>query len=256
LLFSTTVVCYPMRKLKGLTMTASTPRLICFPHAGASAMTYNSWRPALASHLEVMIVDPPGRVGAADEAAGTTAELLSAVLERARPLVQQPYLLYGHSLGAVLAFETARQLTAEGRPPALLVVSGRNGPALRSPEDRLHDLPEEQFLQAVYAMDRSMSILRAEPSLAQLFLPVLRADLRMAEFYEYRDGALLTCPVLSIQGEDDPLVSRAGVAAWEAATTSRCVTHWMPGQHLFHLNGPDFVAALPQLISEVLSSPA
>lgn len=235
-------------------MTATQPRMVCFPHAGASAMTYYPWRAALAGRIEVCVVDSPGRVGRPDDPpASTVAELLSTVQQRAWPLARPPYLLYGHSLGALLAFETARWLSAKGLPPALLVVSGRNGPAVPSARTEMHQLPDAQFLQAIVRLDGSMPALRSEPELARLFLPVLRADLKLAETYEYHDGQLLSCPILSIQGEHDPMVSRPGVATWTAETTGRCTTDWMPGEHLFHLSGGGFRATLPELIFQALS---
>lgn len=238
-------------------MTATLPRMVCFPHAGASTMTYYPWRSALAGPIEVCVVESPGRVGRPDDPpASTVAELLSTVQRRARPLVRPPYVLYGHSLGALLAFETARWLSAKGLAPALLVVSGRNGPTGPSATAGIHNLPDAQFLQAIEQMDGSMPALRGNPKLAQLFLPVLRADMTMAETYEYRDGQPLSCPILSIQGEHDPMVSRSGVATWAAETTGRCTFEWMPGEHLFHLSGRGFLTGLPELISEALSSPA
>lgn len=239
-------------------MTATPLRMVCFPHAGASTMTYYPWRSALAGRIEVCVVDPPGRVGRADDRlASTVAELLSLVEQRAQPLLRPPYVLYGHSLGALLAFEIARRLSAQGRAPALLVVSGRNGPSVPAAIDPIHGLPDEQFLQAVEQMDSSMPALRHQPELAQLFLPVLRSDLTLAETYEYHDGPPLSCPVLSIQGEDDPVVSRPGVKTWAAHTTGRCTFRWMPGEHLFHLTGgASFLAELSELIFQALSSPA
>ena len=145
-------------------MTVALPLLLCFPHAGASTMTYNSWRVALAGRYEVRIVDAPGRVGRpADPPARTVAELVSSVAERAEAVVRPPYLLYGHSLGALLAFETARRLTARGAAPALLVVSGRNGPAVGSAAAAISTLPDSEFLHAVDQLDRSMPPLRGNP---------------------------------------------------------------------------------------------
>jgi surfactin synthase thioesterase subunit len=234
-------------------MTAALPRLVCFPHAGASTMTYYSWRLALAGRYEVCIVDAPGRVGhPADPPARTVAELLSRVAQRAEPLLRPPYVLYGHSLGALLAFEVARRLPAPVAP-ALLVVSGRNGPAVPSAAAEIHNLPDGELLDAVDQLDRSMPSLRATPDLAELFLPVLRADLRLAETYAYHEKQPLSCPILSIQGEDDPMVTRSGVATWAAQTTGRCTFRWMPGEHLFQLSGTGFPAGLPGLISQVLS---
>lgn len=239
---------------KGSPMTSPIPRLVCFPHAGAGSFTYSSWRAVLASRFEMHGIELPGRMSRASEPlASTMADLLAAVEERVDAAAQPPYLLYGHSLGALLAFESARRLCAAGRPPTLLVVSGRNGPTWSSPYPTIHDLPDEQFLDAVSAMDASMSALRDEPDLARLFLPVLRADLTIAESHRYHDAGLLPCPILSVQGEQDPLVSSPGVAAWAGETTARCLTRWMPGEHFFHLRSGHFVAELPQLITEALS---
>jgi surfactin synthase thioesterase subunit len=231
--------------------------MVCFPHAGASAMTYNSWRSALAGQFEVSIVDPPGRVGRpAERPAGTMAELLLSVAQRAEPLLRPPLVLYGHSLGALLAFETARRLTARGTAPALLVVSGRNGPTVGAATADIHKLPDSELLHAVDRLDRSMPPLHGNPELAELFLPVLRADLTLAETYAYQAERPLSCPILSIQGEDDPVVTRPGVASWATETTGRCTFSWRPGEHLFHLRSTRFVSELPGLISEALSSPA
>ncbi|HEY0168698.1 MAG TPA: alpha/beta fold hydrolase [Jatrophihabitans sp.] len=239
-------------------MTATPLRMVCFPHAGAGMMTYYPWRSALAGRIEVRVVESPGRVGRPDDPpAGTVAELLSIVEQRAQPLLHPPYVLYGHSLGALLAFETARRLSAQGRAPALLVVSGRNAPTVPAAIAEIHKLPDEQFLQAVDQLDSSMPGLRSQPELAQLFLPTLRSDLTLAETYDYHDGPPLSCPILSIQGEDDPVVSRPGVAAWAAHTTGRCTFRWMPGEHLFHLaGGAGFLTQLSELMREALSSPA
>jgi surfactin synthase thioesterase subunit len=238
-------------------VTAAVPQLLCFPHAGASTMTYYSWRSALAGRYEVCIVDPPGRVGSpADPPARTMAELLSSVAQRAESLLRPPYLLYGHSLGALLAFETARRLSALGVAPALLVVSGRNGPAMPSATADIHHLPDGELLHAVDRLDRSMPSLRDTPGLAELFLPVLRADLTLAETYDYHEDRPLSCPILSIQGEDDPVVTRPGVATWAAQTTGYCTFRWMPGEHLFHLSGSRFRSELPELMSQALTSPA
>jgi surfactin synthase thioesterase subunit len=238
-------------------VTAGLPRLVCFPHAGASTMTYYPWRSALAGRYEVCIVDAPGRVGSpADPPARTVAELLSRVAQRAEPLLRPPYVLYGHSLGALPAFETARRFAASDSAPALLAVSGRNGPAVPSAARDIHNLPDGELLDAVDRLDRSMRPLRDTPDLAELFLPVLRADLKLAETYEYQEERPLSCPILSIQGEHDPVVTRPGVATWAAQTTGRSTFRWLPGEHLFHLSGTRFPTELPELISQALSSPA
>jgi pyochelin biosynthetic protein PchC len=229
-------------------------RMLCFAHAGASAMTYASWRSALSGQLELRPIDLPGRVPDGPLPPTTMAAALEAVREQVAGEQRPGCVLYGHSLGSLMAFEAARMLSAQGNPPAMLIVSGRNGPTRKSPYPVIHGLPDEHLLTAVLDMDESMPALRDYPDLARILLPVLRSDLTIAETYEYRSSAsLLPCPILSIQGQQDVLVTRPGVAAWSAETSATCKTVWLPGGHFFHLTRPEFLRQLPQAISTLLA---
>ncbi|HTZ45884.1 MAG TPA: alpha/beta fold hydrolase [Jatrophihabitans sp.] len=232
-------------------MTTELPRLLCFPHAGASALAYARWRRELAPVLDVRVLELPGRLGRhAEPLALTMPEVLDSLATQVDALATENCLLYGHSLGALVAFEFARRLAAAGRAPARLVVSGRNGPTRTSPYPTVHTLPSEELLAAVQAMDTGQPGLADEPELVDLFLPVLRADLRVAETYAYSPAAsALPCPILSWQGEDDPLVSRDGVQAWELETSASCTIAWLPGQHFFHLNRPEFLVELARAVT-------
>jgi medium-chain acyl-[acyl-carrier-protein] hydrolase len=224
---------------------------MCFPHAGASALAYGRWRQELAGRIAVRAIELPGRLGRQLEPLPTTMpDLLAAVAPQVDSAAIENCVLYGHSMGALLAFEMAHRLTERDSPPALLVVSGRNGPTRASNYPHLHRLPDAELLTAVDGLDTSMAALRDQPGLAELFLPVLRADLTVAETYVYRARATpLPCPILSLQGRHDPVVSRVGVQAWAAETTAGCTTTWLPGEHFFHLTRPDFLAELPAAIA-------
>jgi len=235
-------------------MTNSPPRLLCFPHAGASALAYARWRRELASVADVRVLELPGRLGQdAESPAVTMDELMAAVAPQVDELAGEDCLLYGHSLGSLVAFESARRLTAQGRPPALLVVTGRNGPTRTSHYSHIHQLPDAELIAAVDAMDTSLPGLSGQPELIELFLPALRADLTVAETYTYQPGGVLPCPILSWQGEDDPVVNRLGAQAWELETSASCTINWLPGRHHFHLSGPDFLAEFKQAIARVLA---
>ena len=231
------------------------PVMLVFPHAGATRLAYHRLGQELADQLTLRMMDLPGRPGRQDESLPTAMpDLLTAMTPLVDAAAVENCLLYGHSLGALLAFETARRLTAQGRPPALLVVSGRNGPSQGSAYRAIRRLPDAEFLAAVAGMDSTMQSLQDEPDLAKLFLPVLRADLTIAETYAYQPSeTLLPCPILSFQGIEDPMVSRSGVWSWAVETTAGCAINWLPGQHFFHLTRPEFRAALPGAIAAALA---
>jgi surfactin synthase thioesterase subunit len=231
------------------------PTLLCLPHAGGSAAWYASWRPPLRDCAEVVPVELPGRGTRRGDSLGQSVpELLDAVRPTVHGHTDRPYVLYGHSLGALLAFELAHELAAAGRPPTLLVVSGRNGPSRASELPPVHHLPDAEFLRAIADFAGTPDEVLEDPSLMRLFLPQLRADMRAAETYEYRHRAPLDVPLLVLEGRDDPLVSADGVRAWRVETTAACDVVWYAGGHFFHQRREFAAGALrPRLQPMVVS---
>lgn len=157
--------------------------------------------------------------------------------------VDGPYALLGHSLGALVAFEAARALQAAGKPPRLLIVTGRNAPAAGLSHRPIHQLADGPFLDALGRLGGTPAAFRQEPELVRAFLPALRADLRLAETYARRPGPALGCPISAYAGRDDRMTDPADVLGWYRETTAQFDLTIINGGHFF-LDDPDFRATL------------
>ena len=213
-------------------------RLFCLPHAGSGAAGFFRWKRLLPAGIEVCPVLLPGREMRLAEASCESAESLVAELVRwMTPLLKEPYALFGHSMGALLAYEWARQARAAGLPaPRVLFVSGRGAPHRPFPHRRLHQLEDDAFVEALRLRYGGIPDgLLSEPDLREVFLPILRADLTVVETYDPGEFAQLDCPILAVAGSEDANVSDADLAAWGELTDARAGSMRLPGDHFYHL---------------------
>ncbi len=213
-------------------------RLICLPHAGAGAAGFYRWKRLLAGTVAVCPVMLPGRERRLGEAAGTDARVLAAgLLAPVRGLLGEPYAVFGHSMGALLGYEFARQIAEAGLPgPRWLFASGRNAPQLAPAHRGLHLLGEERFLGALRErFGSSQDEVLADPEMRALFLPILRADLQVVETYEFHDGPRLACPVAVFAGERDGSVTEPGLRGWGEVTSAGCSVERFAGDHFYCL---------------------
>lgn len=214
--------------------------VICLPYAGGGVAAFHGWPARLPAELDLWVVRPPGRESRLlqppiRDLHTMVAELTPDVV----PLTRRPYVVFGHSMGALLAYELVRALVGRGLPPpAWLVVSGHAAPHVAVPGE-LHKLPEHQLIQRLREYGATPQDLLASPELLRLFLPTIRADLAVAETYRHRPGPKLTCPVAAYRGRDDPEVTHDQCAAWAEVTTGRCVVKDFPGGHFFLEDGRD-----------------
>ncbi|MEU6852924.1 alpha/beta fold hydrolase [Actinacidiphila alni] len=209
-------------------------QLLCLPHAGGSAVMYHAWRARLADVAEVRPVDLPGHGSRRREPpAQDIGALARALAAELAPGIEGPYALYGHSFGAVVAFELAHRLSELTGPPVALIVSGRNSPRTPHTLPPLYDAPAAELLRGLRTLDGSLPAIEDSPELLDLFLPPLRADLRMTETYRRPARLpLLSCPVHVFAGDLDPIVDEAGLAAWAAETTGPCRVGTLRGGHM------------------------
>jgi medium-chain acyl-[acyl-carrier-protein] hydrolase len=211
-------------------------RLFCFPYAGAGTSAFRQWSADLPIDIELCCVELPGRETRYREAPFTrVADLIEAASPFLRPHMSAPFALFGHSMGALLCFELARELRRLGGPaPLHLFVSGALAPHLPDPEPPLHDLPDREFLDEVgRRYDGIPPAVLEHPDLVQLLLPVLRADVTILETYVYRDEPPLDCPMTALGGLDDRHVKREDLAAWSEHTSGPFAMELFPGNHFF-----------------------
>lgn len=159
-----------------------------------------------------------------------------------------PFALFGHSMGAFIAFDLAHELSRLGRPRVHLFVSAQRGPGLPYPARPIFALPEDQFLAGVLARyDRIPRAVLQQKDLLALLLRMLRADCTLSEDYRYRAERPLACPITAFGGSHDAEVGTDQLELWSAETTDRLALYTMAGGHFFLQNN------LVQLISVIRS---
>jgi surfactin synthase thioesterase subunit len=228
--------------------------LVCFPHAGGSATAYLGLSRALADsrRLDVLAVQYPGRQDRRhEEPADDIGRLADRIAEEFGPGTDRRYCFFGHSMGAVVAYETTRRLLERGLPaPEQLIVSGRGAPAPHpSPHDRLHG--DAEVLAAVRGLGGTGPAVLDDPELRDMVLPALRADYRALATYSATGTEPLPVAVTALVGDADPVVTVGEAAAWEAHTSRGFALKVFPGGH-FYLD--DRVAEVAAVVSSSLAA--
>lgn len=217
-------------------------RVVCFPHAGGTAGPYAAWGAALDGRTELSAVQYPGREERIEEPPPHDLDaLLSGVCRALLPLAGRPLVLFGHSLGAVVAYETARRLTRQGAPPARLVVSGRRAPCVPVTGD-LHTRSDDALVAELARLGATSAELLAEPAFRTVYLPAVRADFALAETYRYAPAGPLPCPVTAVIGAADTEVDHDQASRWAAHTTGAFTLRTVPGGHFWFV--PDDTGVL------------
>lgn len=218
-------------------------RLLCLPYAGGTAGLYRSWAEILPPEYEVHAVQLPGREWRIKEPPmRRVAPVVEALLEVVAPLQDRPLALFGHSLGALLAFELARAMRRAGmEEPAHLFVSGHRAPQLDSGERPVHDAPDEIFVNSLRALQGTPEELLANDELMALLLPALRADFEIADTYQFTPEAPLACPVSAFGGVADLVTPRDRLEPWAEVTDGPFKLRMFPGGHFFVNDGRDLV---------------
>lgn len=226
-------------------------RLFCFPHAGAGTLAYQGWSRLLPSPIQVLPVLPPGRETRFSEEPYTRIEPYVEDLAAAlAPELRAPYALFGHSLGALVAFEFARRVQASQLPgPVHLFVSGRIAPQIAEYRMVLHKLPADDLARELAALGGVPGQVNLAARHLVRLLDVLRADLAVNETYAFRAGPTLSTAVTALGGTADPRVNDAELAAWRAQTTGPFTLRTYQGGHFYLTEHRD---ALLSLITRTL----
>lgn len=232
-------------------------RLVCCPHSGGWAESFLPWRDHLlglgdesgGAGIELLAVQYPGHGGrSAEPAAADVHTIADAVRAELAALPPARLLIFGHSFGAMVAYETARRLESAGRPPAVLAVSGARAPD--DPAARLGDaaLPDEQLWHRMARLGGIHPLVAAEPEMRDLVLPALRADIAAHERYvSGPPPAPVRTPIRCYVGTDDPFAPAAAGPGWTARTTGRTVVRVLRGGHFRLFDQPGEL--LPDLLA-------
>ncbi|MEU8119216.1 alpha/beta fold hydrolase [Spirillospora sp. NPDC049024] len=209
-------------------------RLVCFPHAGGAAGFFRTWGARLPDGVELYGVQYPGRQDRVREPyAQGIDELTEPVAEVLESMGEVPLALFGHSMGAAVAHETARRLeSALGRPQAGLIVSGRPAPDRLRPS-AVHLGGEPALLEDLRRLGGTSDEVLDDPAMRALILPTLAADYRLIETYRPSDTAPVRTPVCACVSDADPEVDPDEAAGWEYHTTGPFQLRVFPGDHFY-----------------------
>ncbi|MBB4266767.1 type I polyketide synthase [Roseospira visakhapatnamensis] len=250
-------------------------RLFCFPFAGGGSAAFQTWAPQTDPAIEMFAVEPPGRLSRIHEPPVRDMDtFVASVLADMDGLLDRPYALFGHCLGGLTLYETARALVESGRPqPRHLFCSGTRSPdrvRIAGPFERrlarhLAGLKDYQPLVPPYRQPDAVfsSIIRQfdmaasdefldDPELRRLMLPAVRAEFEMTSLYRYRPGRPWDIPITCFVSRGDPYVSREDVLGWGRFTNSRLHVHMREGTHYSVFEDAAFIQ---RVIAQDLSTP-
>ncbi|MFJ7910919.1 thioesterase II family protein [Kitasatospora sp. NPDC096204] len=209
-------------------------RIVIFPHAGGSASYYLEYANALAPHADVLAVQYPGRQNRiAEPTIRSVAGLAEELARELREWADRPLAFFGHSMGAAVAFETARCFERDGvKGPDRLFVSACRAPLLAR-TSRIHQLPDDELLAEISALGGTDERVLAIPALRELILPSLRADYTAIETYHSSPDSTVSLPITALAGESDPNADVDQVGQWERHTTGAFDLRVFPGGHFY-----------------------
>lgn len=208
-------------------------RLILVPDAGGSPSTFRGWSERLPGAI-VGTVQLPGRGNRLHEPP------VDSILDAAQQIADEigagaggPAVLFGHGLGALIAFETAQRLHTRHKPILALFVSGHGGPALAPAAPSIADLPIDQFVWQLRQRHLLPPDVLSDPDAMRVFLPTLRKDVGMMERYRYEPAQLLTCPIVACDAMADPHAHRGDAESWKRETSGRFSIHRFGGDRSY-----------------------
>ncbi len=218
--------------------------LYCLPHAGGSARPYGRLATAVPRGVRVVPLELPGHgTRLRERLLPDIGQVVTEVIRLMGEYQARPFALFGHSFGALVAYETTRRLRQLGTPPELLLVSGRSSPVWPLSHEPLHLLPDPLFTAGLSRMGGVPQALLASPPVLQVYLPSLRADLRMVETYAHTHSEPLDVPIAAFAGLQDRLTDPAGMEAWAELTERSFDLTLLRGGHFF-LDEQEFRTAL------------
>ena len=210
-------------------------RLFCFPYAGSTAVVFRNWVQYLPSEIELCAIQYAGRGSRLSEPlAEDVVEIMNGLYPDLQPLLTKPFAFFGHSMGALVAYEFARRLQREQRQgPFELFVSGCSAPHVRMFDEITYNLPEAEFLGELRRLQGTPQEVLDNAELMQLMMPIIRADFKASQTYEYVPGPRLECPIRAFGGLSDEMVPREELEAWSEHTEGSFRAQMFAGDHFF-----------------------
>lgn len=216
-------------------------RLLCFPHAGGSASYYFPMATALSPEFDVYAVQYPGRQDRYKEPlVESVDDMADHIFAAMEPMLDAPLALFGHSMGAVLAFEVARRIeTLAGHRPEVVFASGAPAPSRRQFESDHRD--DADFIRVMQDLGGTDPRVLSDPDMLATFLPAFRADYRALLAYRRGTEVRIGAPIVVMAATDDAKTSMADARAWQDHTSGGTVVHTFQGGHFYLEKQPERV---------------
>ncbi|MCG8669831.1 MAG: alpha/beta fold hydrolase [Pseudomonadales bacterium] len=210
-------------------------RMFCFSYAGGNASAYRDWYQKLPKDVEICSVQLPGRGARFKEKAFTSLDdLVTALVDAFDPFLDVPFVFFGHSMGAQVAFELARRLRDLDAPqPKSLFVSGRRAPNLPAKRKPIHGLPEAEFREEIRRLNGTPAEAFENPELMELVSPILRADCQVIETSHFEPSEPLGVPIIALGGAQDKNVSIDELEHWSRLTKGSFEMRLFSGDHFY-----------------------
>lgn len=231
-------------------------RLFCFHHAGGNSGVFKDWKDALPSEVDVMPLDLPGRGRyQRDLPRRRMAELIEELGCRVSRSLDIPVALFGHSMGALVAFEVAHFIRATQYAKLVhLFVAGCPAPQCSPIRCPSSNTSNEELVDELRRMRGTPKAVLDSPELMEIILPTLRADFEVVETYICRTRARLDCPIRVYGGIDDSERPADSLSGWEEQSSISCSIQMFPGDHFFPISyRPQLLKVLSNDLRNVLT---
>jgi len=208
-------------------------RLFCFPYVGGGSWIYRGWSEDGGKEVEIIPVELPGRDRRLWEEPYSDLPPLVGALADMLPQ-DKPFAFFGHSMGALIAFELTRELQRRGsKLPFCLFVSGSSAPHVPRTSPPRHLLPDAELVAELRDLGGTPEEVLQDSGMMELFLPTIRADFAVVETYQYAPSNVLDCPIIALHGDQDRETTRNDALAWRLHASSAFRLHRFQGDHFF-----------------------
>jgi medium-chain acyl-[acyl-carrier-protein] hydrolase len=221
-------------------------RLLCVPYAGGNARVYAEWSRCLPAAIQIVACQLPGRgPRIAEAAAHDVGTVVEELVRDLTPYLDTPLAVFGHSYGALIAFELTRAVERIGVTPYRLYASASRAPHILASTRARHLLSDAELIDELRRIGGTPAAILDSAEMMQLLLPTIRADLQADETYSYVAGPTLQCPITALAGDCDANVSADDLVAWGRHTRAGFTVRRYNGGHFFlHTNQTELLSEL------------
>lgn len=227
-------------------------RLFCLPYSGGAAAVYRGWQDLLPDWISVYPLELPGRGSRMREAPFTRLPpLVEALADAFQTALDRPFALFGHSMGALIAFELARALRARGNPaPVHLFLSAKTAPGVPPTLPPIRSATDAEVVRHLRRLGGTPQVILENAELMELMVPILKADFSVVETYEHRRQAPLATPITVFGGAADEVAPPSTLERWREQAAAGCRLRVFPGDHFFlHSAAADVTAEIAHVLA-------